>query len=106
MASFAELDDQNRVIRVIVISNEIAHDNSPSSEAAGIDFILNVLNLGGVWKQTSYNTYIEHDPSSPDFGQSKHANGGTPFRGKFAGIGDLYDASNDRFVSSENNGLA
>lgn len=55
MAYFAELDNDNKVLRVISVSNEIVPDPAPNNEQDGIDFILNVLNLGGTWKQTSYN---------------------------------------------------
>jgi hypothetical protein len=87
MAHFAELDDTNTVLRVIVISNDVCGEPTlafPDTEAAGRAFIANTLKLGGVWKQTSYN-----------------AN----FRGKYAGVGDTYDAVNDVFVSptTENN---
>jgi hypothetical protein len=87
MAYFAELDETNTVLRVISISNDVCGEPTlafPDTEAAGRAFIANTLKLGGVWKQTSYN-----------------AN----FRGKYAGIGDTYDAVNDVFVSptTENN---
>jgi hypothetical protein len=81
MAHFAELDGTNTVLRVIVISNDVCGEPTlafPDTEAAGRAFIANTLKLGGTWKQTSYN-----------------AN----FRGKYAGIGDTYDAVNDVFVS-------
>jgi hypothetical protein len=87
MAYFAELDETNTVLRVISVSNDVCGEPTlafPDTEAAGRAFIANTLKLGGVWKQTSYN-----------------AN----FRGKYAGIGDTYDAVNDVFVSptTENN---
>ena len=56
----------------------MSNDNAPD-EATGLAFIASI-GLAGVWKQTSYN-----------------AN----FRGKYAGIGDTYDAVNDVFVSPE-----
>lgn len=81
MAHFAELDSDNRVVRVIVVSNEDAPD-----EETGKKF-LNKLGLGKNWIQTSYNSNI---------------------RGKFAGIGDLYDSDLDTFITPiiepENNG--
>ena len=108
MASFAELDENNTVLQVIAISNEIAPDNSAESEAAGQAFISDVLKLGGVWKQTSYNTYhhyeYEYDDSEPPriisstFIGSAHRLGGTPFRGTCAGIGYIYDAVTDTFL--------
>ena len=83
MAHFAQLNDDNIVTQVIVISNDVCGEPTldfPDTCAAGRAFIANTLKLGGVWKQTSYN-----------------AN----FRGKYAGIGDIYDAVNDVFVSPE-----
>lgn len=71
MAHFAEIRN-NIVQRVIVVSN----DDAPT-EAAGKAFITSI-GLAGEWVQTSYN-----------------AN----FRGKYAGIGDIYDAVNDVFVA-------
>jgi hypothetical protein len=48
MAHAAELDENNLVIRVVVISN----DNEPEIEKFATDL------FGGVWKQTSYNATI------------------------------------------------
>jgi hypothetical protein len=81
VAYFAELDNTNTVLRVISISNDVCGEPTldfPDTEAAGRAFIANTLKLEGVWKQTSYN-----------------AN----FRGKYAGIGDIYDADLDEFVT-------
>ena len=72
MAHFAEIDENNIVLRVLVVDN--------SQEHRGQEFLADELGLGGTWIQTSYN-----------------AN----FRGKFAGIGDIYDAEKDVFVSPE-----
>lgn len=44
----------------------------------------------GTWLQTSYNTH-----------GGVHANGGTPLRGNYAGIGYLYDAANDVFYAPQ-----
>jgi hypothetical protein len=73
MAHYAELDLNNRIIRVIVIPNEI-----DTSESAGQAYCQQLL--GGRWIKTSYNATI---------------------RGKFASIGDLYDAVTDEFKSGE-----
>ena len=80
MASFAELDDNNTVIRVISVSNEVCGEPTldfPDTCAAGRAFIANTLKLGGVWKQTSYNNN---------------------FRGTYAGIGYIYDPATDTFT--------
>jgi len=81
MAHFAQLNDDNIVQQVIVISNDVCGEPTldfPDTCAAGRAFIANTLKLGGVWKQTSYNGN---------------------FRSKYAGIGFTYDAVNDVFVA-------
>lgn len=77
MAHFAQI--KNDVVRqVIVVSNDdCGGGNFPESEPIGQAFIAS-LGLPGEWLQTSY-----------------HAN----FRGKYAGINDLWDGTN--FVSPE-----
>ena len=76
MAHFAELDENNIVLRVVVVSNDlILDDNSVEQENIGIGYLRALL--GGVWKQTSYNGN---------------------FRGTYAGIGDIYDAVTDTFT--------
>ena len=106
MASFAELDKNNIVLRVIGVSDDVA-----PTELAGQVFIAETLKLGGVWKQTSYNTHYvyeyEYDDSVPPkvIGStivgSAHSLGGTPFRGTYAGIGYTYDAVTDTFTPPE-----
>lgn len=65
MAHFAELNSDNKVLRVLVVDN--------SEEHRGQEFLANDCGLGGTWVQTSYN-----------------AN----FGGKFAAIGDTWDGTN------------
>lgn len=77
MAHFAEIDQGNRVLRVIVVANKDTSDeNGNEVEQIGRDFCNRLL--GGNWVQTSYNSN---------------------FRDKYAGIGDTYDPINDVFVS-------
>ena len=91
MAHFAELDENNYVTRVIVISNsELVDENGDEQESLGINFITNTLGLSGTWKQTSYNTF-----------GNQHSDGGTPLRGNFAGVGFFYDNVNDVFHQSK-----
>lgn len=78
MAHFAELDEHNTVLRVIVISNDIVPDPAPDNEQAGIDFIHDTLNIEGTWKQCSYSG---------------------SFRGAYPGQGWKYDPINDVFVT-------
>jgi hypothetical protein len=72
MAHFAEIDSNNKVLRVLVVDN--------SQEHRGQEFLANDLGLGGIWIQTSYNANI---------------------RGKYAGIGDIYDKKKDVFYTPE-----
>lgn len=76
MAHFAELNEDNKVLRVIVVDNEnILDESNNESEAVGVAFCHNLL--GGNWKQTSYN-----------------AN----FRKNYAGIDFIYDEERDAFI--------
>ena len=85
MAHFAELDENNIVVRVIVVSDE--------DEIDGENFCHNLL--GGRWKQTSYNTRggVHYDPETgmPD--------GGVALRKNYAGIGLIFDEARDAFRS-------
>lgn len=70
MAHFAEVDENNVVLRVVVTDN-----NDPNGDE-GYQWLLD--NLGGNWIKTSYNANI---------------------RGKFARINDYYDKDSDTFIS-------
>lgn len=69
MAHFAELDDNNIVLRVLVVPDEQEH--------RGQEFLADDLNLGGRWLQTSYNHRI---------------------RKNYAGVGYTYDSDRDAFI--------
>jgi hypothetical protein len=75
MAHFAELNETNVVIRVIVIDNDILLEDGLESESKGIDFCKSLF--GGNWLQTSYNENI---------------------RKNYAGIGFTYDPIRDAFI--------
>jgi hypothetical protein len=77
MAHFAELDENNVVLRVIV-----GVDHPYDGEA------IYQNETGKVWKRTSYNTQ-----------SGVHVLGGTPFRKNYAGIGYTYDSQRDAFIS-------
>lgn len=72
MAHFAKIGAGNKVLRVSVVSNDIA-----TTEQAGIDFLNNLYNTRDIWKQTSYNGNI---------------------RKNYAGIGFKYDQVRDAFI--------
>ena len=72
MSHWAELDETNKVIRVLVGDN-----NDPAGDE-GYSWLIE--NLGGTWVKTSYNA---------------KSNG---FRYNYAGIGFTYDAIDDAFI--------
>jgi hypothetical protein len=83
MAHFAKLDNNNIVTQVVVVSNNVATD-----ESAGISFLKNLYNEpNSIWKQTSYNTR-----------DGVHTLGGTPLRKNYAGKGYTYDESRNAFI--------
>lgn len=79
MAHFAQLDQNNVVLQVIVVHNNELFDNGVESEAKGIAFC-QTLFPDTNWKQTSYS--------------------GT-FRKIYAGVGYTYDAERDEFIPPE-----
>lgn len=81
MAHFAELDENNIVKRVIVISNsDLIDTNGQESEQIGIEFCKSLFGQDTKWVQTSYNNNI---------------------RKYFAGIGYIYNEELDEFVPPE-----
>jgi len=70
MAHFAEINDRNEVVRVLVVAD--------AQEHRGQEFLADDLGLGGRWIQTSYNGNI---------------------RKNYAGIGYYYDENRDAFIA-------
>jgi hypothetical protein len=57
MAHFAQLDENNQVSQIIVVSNDDCGNLPfPESEAVGIAFCELLFGPETVWKQTSYNS--------------------------------------------------
>jgi hypothetical protein len=78
MAHFAQLDEHNIVIQVLVVSNtDITNEQGNEDEQLGITFLQNLLGADTRWVQTSYN----------------HR-----FRARYAGVGHTYDAERDVFL--------
>ena len=76
MAHFAELDNDNKVLRVVVVGNDcVPSDEHIDGETWCINFF-----KGGTWKQTSYNNN---------------------FRKQYAGTGYTYDAAKNKFISPQ-----
>ena len=94
MAYFAELDENNTVLRVISISDKDCQDeNGNEVEALGIARCKQLTGEHTRWVQTSYNTYA-----------GAHRNGKSPFRKNYAAIGDTYDQNRDAFISPKPDG--
>jgi hypothetical protein len=73
MAHFAEIDNNNQVIQVIVAEQDFIDSGAVGNPAN--------------WIQTSYNTV-----------GGLHLLGGTPLRMNFASIGYTYDPVRDAFI--------
>ena len=83
MAHFAELDINNKVLRVVVACNQdIANNGGEQSEQAAENFgkIGGYSSNGVKWVQTSYNNN---------------------FRKQFAGIGYYYDSIKNKFIKQQ-----
>jgi hypothetical protein len=77
MAHFAELNDKNIVLRVIVINNNELLVNNVENEEKGIAFCKSLFGENTKWVQTSYNN---------------------SFRKEFAAPGLSYDSNKDKFI--------
>ena len=83
MAHFASLDINNKVLQVVVISNEDVDANGGDQSAQAETFVATIVPFvpfAGAWKQTSYNNN---------------------FRKQYAGIGYSYDATKDKFIEPQ-----
>ena len=66
MAHFAQLDNNNTVIQVIVVNDNDCKDSEGNeSEAVGAEFCQKLF--GGRWLQTSYNNNIRKNYAGPGF---------------------------------------
>jgi hypothetical protein len=80
MAHFAQLDENNKVLQVIVVANEELLLDGVENETKGIIFCKSLLGEDTKWVQTSYNATI---------------------RKNYAGIGFTYDPIADHFFAPQ-----
>ena len=81
MAHFAQLDGNNVVTQVIVVSNDDTSDsNGVETESIGVAFCQKILGAETNWKQTSYNNKM---------------------RVRYAGVGYSYNPGLDAFVTPQ-----
>ena len=85
MAHYAFLDENNKVVEVITGKGEDDTNTLPEGFDSWEDWYEDFRGL--TCKRTSYNTRA-----------NTHTNGGTPFRGNYAGLGYTYDEDNDVFI--------
>lgn len=79
MAHFAQLDDKNKVINIIVVNDkDVLDENGVEKEEVGVSFLKSLFGENTNWVQTSYNGNIKN---------------------KYASIGDTYDKISDVFIS-------
>lgn len=87
MAHWAEIDENNIVLRVLVGSNDDPDE--------GYQWLVN--NLGGTWIKTSYNTRAGKrvNPETQELTEE------IGFRGNYAAEGYVYDVDLDAFLPSK-----
>ena len=73
MGHFAQINEANQVVQVIVAEQDFINTGLVGSPST--------------WIQTSYNTFA-----------GTHRLGGTPLRNNYAGIGYAYDSTLDAFI--------
>ena len=95
MAHFAQLNDSNVVINVIVVA-----DSDAANEASGIAFCKNLQGADTNWVQTSYNTHAGKHYTFNSDGVREYDNG-TGLRKNYAGVGMLYDSVRDAFYETQ-----
>ena len=93
MAHWAEIDENNIVLRVLVCSND-----DPNNDE-GYQWLID--NLGGIWIKTSFNTiggvhYLPDDKRNED--GTRIPSGKEQVRYNYSGIGFTYDSVRDAFI--------
>ena len=67
MAHFAQLDENNKVLQVIVVANEELLLDGVENETKGVIFCKSLLGEDTKWVQTSYNATIRKNYAGIDF---------------------------------------
>ena len=88
MAHFAKLGANGKVIQVLTLNNsDMLNADGVEDESVGQQYLETHNNWPAqMWIQTSYNT-----------SGNQHKNGGTAFRGNYAGIGYTWDEDDQIF---------
>jgi hypothetical protein len=81
MAHFAEIDENNTVIKVVVVADaDTADEDGTEVESIGVAFLQSMFGADTAWVQTSWNGRI---------------------RNRFTGPGATWDASRDAFIDPQ-----
>ena len=104
MAYFAEIDDTNTVIQVLVVDDKVLENKQVLTtgevitmvEQKGIDFLNDMFPDSGTWVQSTKGTRggVHH-------GSDGEPDGGQALRYNTAGIGHTYDPTANAFYSPE-----
>ena len=88
MAHFAKISENKEVLQVLTLDNkDMLNTDGVEDETVGQIYLQKNNNWPShLWIQTSYNT-----------SGNIHNNGGTAFRGNYAGIGYTWDSTNNMF---------
>ena len=88
MAHFAKISDTSKVLTVLTLNNkDVLNADGVEDEIVGQQYLERHNNWPAqMWIQTSYNT-----------SGGTHKEGGTAFRGNYAGIGYTWDEDNQIF---------
>ena len=92
MAHFAKLGSNSKVIQVLTLNNgDMLNADGVEDETVGQQYLERHNNWPAqMWIQTSYNT-----------SGGTHNSGGTPLRGNYAGIGQIWDEDNNIFYGKK-----
>ena len=88
MAHFAKISEENKVLQVVTLNDsDMLNSENVETESVGQQYLETHNNWPAqMWIQTSYNTQ-----------GGQHKDGGTPFRGNYAGIGYTWDEDDQIF---------
>src|SRR6056300_1762599 len=88
MAHFAKISEDNKILQVLAVDDkDVKNENNVETESVGQAYLETHNNWPAqMWIQTSYNT-----------SSNQHKDGGTPFRGNYAGIGYTWNEDDQIF---------
>ena len=106
MAHFAELNEDNVVLRVTVIhNNEMLDEDGNERESNGVEFLQSLFGEDTIWKQCSYNTYGNKywvmEMQEDNFEKKVEGDQSKVLRGNYPAEDYIYDTVNDVFTAPQ-----